>query len=79
MMIQAINDIENGKIESYPQKKMGDLYLGKSVTTEVLSWAWENVEKGIIHEYVKDKIERDRPVLELMVGKFSKISCAAFL
>lgn len=70
MMIQAINDIENGKIESYPQKKVGDLYIGKSVTAEILAKAWKNVEKGTIHEYVNNKIERDRRVLELMVGEF---------
>jgi len=74
MMIQAIDDIENDKIESYPQKKLGNLYLEKMVTPEVLSKAWANVERGIIREYLKHKVERDRQVIDLMVGKFHEVS-----
>ena len=74
MMIQAIIDIENDRVKSYPQKRVGNLFLGKMVTPEILSRAWKNVDKGSIREYINNKVERDRQVIELMVGKFPEVS-----
>jgi len=73
MMCRAVNDIESQSVKSYPLNQKGDLYLGKMVNGEVISKAWDNIERGILADYLKEKERRDRPVLELMRGSFSSI------
>ncbi len=70
MMIQAIKDIQNGDVVSYPQKTVGELYLTKWVTPVVLKQTWEKIERGIIPLYLQKKEERDQKVKEIMIGFF---------
>jgi methionyl-tRNA formyltransferase len=70
MMIQAIKDIEAGTIQRFNQMQKGQLYLEKTFNAEILKKIWDNYEMGIIREYVKNKTERDKKVVEVMVGSY---------
>ena len=71
MVTKAIQDIQNGTVKTYPLNALGDLYLAKNVTAEVLKKAWDQIERGLIKEYLRDKKERDKKVTKLMVTEFS--------
>jgi len=70
MMIQAINDIEAGTIKSFNQAQFGHLYLEKMFTAEIIKKIWDYCKIGIISEYINNKIERDKKVVEIMVGSY---------
>ncbi|KPK32843.1 MAG: hypothetical protein AMK70_10020 [Nitrospira bacterium SG8_35_1] len=70
MMIQAIKDIEAGVVKGYSQTQLGCLYREKMFTAEILKKIWDNWKMGIISEYVNNKIERDKKVVEIMVGNY---------
>jgi methionyl-tRNA formyltransferase len=74
MMIQAIHDIEAGTVASYKQQEIGKLYLEKTYTANVIKKVWKNFEKGVIREYVSKKAQRDKKVIESMVGIYSESS-----
>jgi hypothetical protein len=74
MMIQAIHDIEAGTVTSYRQQEIGKLYLEKTYTANVIKKVWKNFEKGVIREYVSNKAQRDKRVIEGMVGIYSESS-----
>jgi methionyl-tRNA formyltransferase len=74
MMIQAIHDIEVERVTSYKQEEVGKLYLDRAYTADVIKKVWENTEKGVIREYVNNKIQRDKKVIESMVGIYSESS-----
>ncbi|MEM9256403.1 MAG: formyl transferase [Pseudomonadota bacterium] len=69
MMIQAIEDLEAGTSRSEPLSKLGDLYLGKSYTNKVRSQTWKTLRGGVLERYLKEKEQRDEPVLASMQCK----------
>lgn len=62
MMVKAIKDIESDRAQSYPPEKLGDLYLDKMMTPEILKNAWEKSEQGTIKRYLEEKSARDDKV-----------------
>jgi folate-dependent phosphoribosylglycinamide formyltransferase PurN len=66
LMIKAVNDIENDAVESYPLVSKGKLCLNKSVTPEIIRAVQKRVASGVIPEYLREKDERDRQVIEVL-------------
>jgi len=66
MMVRAIGDIQEGKVHKIPLQQKGDLYLGSMMTPELRSKTWKNVERGVISDYLKDKVGRDKKALRLL-------------
>ncbi len=62
LMVDAIKGIEDGTVKRHKLKKKGALYLSKRVTPDIIKKAWENIESGVIAEYLDNRNERDKKV-----------------
>ena len=71
MMVAAIGDVKNGTVSRFPLEGKGQLYLSKMVTPDMLRQAWSNTERGIIRDYLVNKVERDAKVVPLLRGAFN--------
>ncbi|NOY53158.1 MAG: formyl transferase [Deltaproteobacteria bacterium] len=70
MMIRAIEDIENDRARSCALTEKGALYLNRMITPEVLQRVWQNIDAGILDDYLKDKTGRDKKVYSIMQNVF---------
>lgn len=62
MMIRAIREISEGTAPHHKLEEKGDLYLSKRITQDIIKRAWDNIESGVIVEYLNNKAERDKKV-----------------
>ena len=66
LMIQAVSDIEHNAVKRHALGAKGKLYLSKRVTPDVIRGVQRRVREGVIRDYLRDKEERDRKVVEVL-------------
>ena len=72
MMTKAIEDIQEDKVKSHKPAELGALYLSKMVTPEALRKIWDNVDNGVINDYLASKSDRDAKVVKIMQGIYKQ-------
>jgi len=70
MMEQAILDIQNNTHKPAPLKQKGKLYLDYMTTPRIRRLTWEKLSKNIMNNYLNNKEERDKKILELLVNTY---------
>lgn len=70
MMIRAIRDLEEGRINASPLQKEGDLYLRRNYDANARVKTWKMIRRGVIQKYLVNKEERDKQVREMMTNVF---------
>lgn len=71
MMIQAVQDLEQGTCRSVVLTEKGKLYLESAYDDGAKTRAWSLVRSGSMQRYMANKEQRDRPVKALMVNVHS--------
>jgi len=70
MMVKAIKNIEADTVKSYPPEMLGDLYIDKMMTPEVLKKVWEKNTQRLIKHYLEEKSMRDEKVTLMLKNTF---------
>jgi len=70
MMIRAIEDIENERVRSCVLTEKGTLYLNRMITPKVLQRVWQNIDAGMLDDYLKNRAVRDEKVHSIMQNVF---------
>ena len=73
MMERAINDIKNDTVHRTALSKKGDLYLAYMFTSRKHNATWRKLRKGIISDYLNNKGDRDKEVLNQIVNDFQTV------
>lgn len=70
MMAQAIQDMQYGKSKSAPLQEIGDLYLGRTYTSQAKAATWKSIRRGVKKITYPTKNNRDKEVLTMMMRIF---------
>lgn len=70
MMLDAVQNIQNGIVNRFPLHEKGQLYLGKMVTATVLKKTMVNIDNGLLARYLREKEQRDEKVIRMMQGHY---------